>query len=49
VNNSKDLKISLTTYEGIVDKRLFGQQKFDQKMLAAGKKLVESSSLDIVI
>lgn len=41
------VEISRTSYEAKINKKVFDEQKFDQKMLDLGKPLVKEWTLDI--
>ena len=41
--------ISKTSYDASLNKKLFDQQKFDQKLLDAGKALVLDATFDVTV
>ncbi|KAI1412728.1 hypothetical protein F5Y13DRAFT_189929 [Hypoxylon sp. FL1857] len=46
--SNKTVAITKTLYEANLNKKLFDKQEFDQKLLDAGKKLVQDATFDFV-
>lgn len=42
-----ELEISKTSYQALVNKKIFDEQKFDPKILELGKSLVKEWTLDV--